>query len=194
MVAVRQFDEDEALDAIMRVFWTKGFRAASIDDIVSATGLKRGSLYAAFGDKAAMYAAAHARYRREQEKVMMSALSGGGLRDAFEALFAAQIDILSNPATPPGCLITVTFGEAPGRGDALEETAGEDFERARAAFRARLEEGRAELRSDADLEAVAAFYTVTIRGIAALHRLRADRAEAEAIAAAALSALPLRAA
>ncbi len=51
----REFDVDEALTKIMAVFWAKGFEGSSLSDLVAATGLKKGSLYAAFGDKRAMY-------------------------------------------------------------------------------------------------------------------------------------------
>ena len=58
----REFDPDEALAAIMEVFWTKGFEGASMRDLVARTVLKKGSLYAAFGDKRAMYHKALALY------------------------------------------------------------------------------------------------------------------------------------
>ena len=51
----REFDEDEALAKIMDVFWEKGFEGTSMSDLETATGLRKGSLYAAFGDKRAMY-------------------------------------------------------------------------------------------------------------------------------------------
>jgi TetR/AcrR family transcriptional regulator, transcriptional repressor for nem operon len=51
----RQFDKREMLAKIMDVFWSKGFEGTSLKDLVVATGLKKGSLYAAYGDKRAMY-------------------------------------------------------------------------------------------------------------------------------------------
>ena len=47
----REFDEEIALTEIMNVFWAKGFEGTTLNDLVSATGMKKGSLYAAFGDK-----------------------------------------------------------------------------------------------------------------------------------------------
>jgi TetR/AcrR family transcriptional repressor of nem operon len=58
----RKFDEDAVLTAAARVFWEKGYHAASIDDLCEATGLLRGSLYGAFGDKRGLLLAALARY------------------------------------------------------------------------------------------------------------------------------------
>ena len=59
------FDEQEALAAIMAVFWAKGFEGTSMRDLVAATGLKKGSLYAAFGNRRAIYRLAIELYDRE---------------------------------------------------------------------------------------------------------------------------------
>ncbi len=74
----REFDEDVALAAIMDVFWAKGFESASMAELVRATGLKKGSLYAAFGDKRAMYHKALALYDRTQIDSMVQGLKGAG--------------------------------------------------------------------------------------------------------------------
>ena len=58
----RKFDEDAVLAEAARVFWEKGYHAASIDDLCEATGVLRGSLYGAFGDKRGLLLAALARY------------------------------------------------------------------------------------------------------------------------------------
>ncbi len=47
----REFDEEAALEAAMDAFWTKGFEATSMADLCACTGLHKGSLYQAFGDK-----------------------------------------------------------------------------------------------------------------------------------------------
>lgn len=62
MARQREFDEDKVLDALRDIFWEKGFEGTSYADIMKATGLKKGSLYAAFGDKRALYQKAIARY------------------------------------------------------------------------------------------------------------------------------------
>ena len=47
----REFDEPTVVDAAMLLFWQRGYQATSVQDLVEATGLQRGSLYGAFGDK-----------------------------------------------------------------------------------------------------------------------------------------------
>ncbi len=51
----RAFDEAQVLEAILVTFWTKGYSATSLDDLSAAAGVARPGLYAAFGDKHAMY-------------------------------------------------------------------------------------------------------------------------------------------
>lgn len=55
MARPRQFDEADVKNALCDVFWEHGFEGASYADIMSATGLNKGSLYASFGDKRALY-------------------------------------------------------------------------------------------------------------------------------------------
>lgn len=51
-VAPPSFDRDAALGAAMRVFWERGYEAASIFDLVSAMGVSPPRLYRAFHAKA----------------------------------------------------------------------------------------------------------------------------------------------
>ena len=51
MARPRSFDEDEVLRVARDQFWSTGYAAARVDDIAAATGLGKGSLYGAFGDK-----------------------------------------------------------------------------------------------------------------------------------------------
>lgn len=58
----REFDEDEVLDRALGVFWEHGYEATSLSDLMRATGLAKGSLYKAFGDKRAFFVRALERY------------------------------------------------------------------------------------------------------------------------------------
>lgn len=74
----REFDEDTALTKIMDVFWAKGFEGTTLNNLVTATGLRKGSLYAAFGDKRAMYLKALALYDRTAVDGAVRSLTGTG--------------------------------------------------------------------------------------------------------------------
>lgn len=61
----REFDETEMLRKIMKLFWRGGYEGVSLADIMKETGLKKGSLYAAYGDKRAMYLKALGQYEAD---------------------------------------------------------------------------------------------------------------------------------
>ncbi|HET6161162.1 MAG TPA: TetR/AcrR family transcriptional regulator [Dongiaceae bacterium] len=66
MARPREFDIDEALEGAMNVFWTKGYEGASLQDLLDAMNIARGSLYKAFQDKRSIYLAALDRYDRTE--------------------------------------------------------------------------------------------------------------------------------
>ena len=84
----RQFNRDDVLEKAMQIFWSQGFAGTSIQDLVKATGLNRGSLYGAFQDKENLYAEALDRYLGTEMQRCHSALKSGAplkpvLRDLF---------------------------------------------------------------------------------------------------------------
>lgn len=101
----REFDVDEALDAAMGAFWAKGYEATSLMDLVSATGLHKGSLYKAFGDKHSLFVQALKRYlqsmRRAKDEKLADAESP---LDGIRAVMHAMVDFLDDSPSPMGCL------------------------------------------------------------------------------------------
>jgi TetR/AcrR family transcriptional repressor of nem operon len=77
----REFDEGTALAAIRNTFWDHGYAATSVDDLVRATGLGKGSLYGAFGSKREMFVRALREYAKQDWNMRsgcfeMTALAG----------------------------------------------------------------------------------------------------------------------
>ena len=71
----RGFDEDAALEAAMRVFWEKSYEGATIGDLTEAMGINRSSIYAAFGDKEAVFRRVMERYRERRMSHIRLSLS-----------------------------------------------------------------------------------------------------------------------
>lgn len=167
MPGTRQFDESQVLDAMMRVFWEKGFEATSIDDLVHATGLQRGSLYNAFGDKAAMFCRSLRLYQDEVHAANLHALRGDDPRAALTRLFQLELKSARNAGQPKGCMLAearrvchrlpaAVATETRAAAGELEEALFAMFERARAAGR---------LAPTADCRALARFYAAVARGV-----------------------------
>lgn len=62
MARPRKIEKDDALEAAMQAFWNRGYEATSMQDLMDATGLKKGSLYQTFGDKKQLFMDALERY------------------------------------------------------------------------------------------------------------------------------------
>jgi TetR/AcrR family transcriptional regulator, transcriptional repressor for nem operon len=103
----RQFDPDEVLERSMREFWQRGYRDTSVDDLVTATGVRPGSLYHAFpGGKRGLFLQALDRYSKlvVPEKLGALETTGAGLAE-LRAYFDGLVDDLSTPAGRMGCLM-----------------------------------------------------------------------------------------
>ena len=106
MARPREFDVDEALDAVMDVFWREGYEGASMHDIEAATGLNKQSLYRIFDDKRAMYLAALHRYDEQEVRAAADILGrGGSPRAAFRQLFDAVLAPVINGGDRRGCFL-----------------------------------------------------------------------------------------
>jgi len=111
----RSFDIDRALDRALQVFWHKGYEGASLSDLTKAMGINRPSLYAAFGNKEALFRKALNRYTDGPAAYVREALEEPTARAVVERLLHGAVDLLTDPHTPPGCLIVqgaLSCGEA----------------------------------------------------------------------------------
>ncbi len=102
----RQFDEDKVLAQALQRFRTHGFASTSLDDLADATGVNRPSLYAAFGDKKALYLAALASSRQWLEASFDALIAADyPLEKMLKALFLTVIDTyLTGENGPSGCI------------------------------------------------------------------------------------------
>ena len=112
MARPRSFDPDEALDLARDVFWQNGFQGTSLDDITAATGLAKPSLYAAFGDKNALFLKFLDRYHASIVANAERALSQGpSARDAIERWLTGFVPYCSGTKGIRGCLSVNTAAD-----------------------------------------------------------------------------------
>ncbi len=100
----RGFDEDAAIEAAMRVFWSKSYEGATMADLTKAMGINRSSVYAAFGDKEALFRRVINRYRNGPTSFIGEALSRPTLREVVSGLLYGTVEFLATPGNPRGCL------------------------------------------------------------------------------------------
>jgi AcrR family transcriptional regulator len=102
----RAYDPQMALQQALGVFWNTGYSGASLDSIASAAGMNRPSLYAAFGDKHALYIKALDQYWETAHSAMRAALvdSSLTLEQALNSFYEGQLAIyFSGDGQPRGC-------------------------------------------------------------------------------------------
>lgn len=165
----REFNEDEALNGAMLLFWEKGLSATSLDDLAKAMQMNRPSIYNAFGPKDAIYRKALLRYCQQLDEVMAETLHKmPQLREGLRAFFGRAIDVYCGSNPGMGCLMVCTApGEAlshPQVGDDLKEL----IKQLDSGFTQRLRQARrdGEFPADVPLEATAALLQATLQTLA----------------------------
>ena len=100
----REFDVDDALAKALTVFWRNGYEAASMTELTAAMGITKPSLYAAFGNKEALFHKALDLYEREKMTYMTSALEAPTARGVAERLLRGALEMQTSSCDPKGCL------------------------------------------------------------------------------------------
>ncbi|MEO1094981.1 MAG: TetR/AcrR family transcriptional regulator [Cyanobacteria bacterium J06638_28] len=176
MAGVKQFDQAQVLDQAMQVFWRRGYEATSIRDLTAATGLGRGSLYGAFGDKEGLFLAVIDHYAELVQGQLVKALQHPDPQQAIAQMFAVMIEHMSDANTPSGCLNTNTSLECSGRSERINRKIAERLGQLESAIYEVLLRAQADgrLPSGLDIRAYARFFLAINQGIAVLNRAFAD--------------------
>lgn len=188
----RTFDPDKALDRALTVFWKKGYEGASLPDLTRAMGINRPSLYAAFGNKEALFRKAAERYEQGPAGYAREAMELPTARAVVERLLRGGTCPATKRGNPRGCFMVLgalTCGDdaQPARKElASRRAAGE------AALRRRLERASEEgdLPPGADPSDLAKYVITVMHGMAVQAAGGASRAELDRVADTALRAWP----
>jgi len=170
MVGTRQFDEDALLEVALKAFWQNGFVATSMIDVAQATGVQRGSLYNAYGDKERLFLLAFDRYASRFLDFVRQALSKPDPAVALTALFKGAIANMTEGAPSRGCLTTKTVIELPLAGKAIEARVKRLIEDFTALIREGLSTPAARRKLGCDPDVAADLAVTFTRGLAVMER------------------------
>jgi AcrR family transcriptional regulator len=187
----REFDTDEALAAALRVFWKKGYEAASLADLTEAMGITKPSLYAAFGNKEALFTKALDLYEREKLAYIGEALKAPTSRGVAERLLRGSLEMQTSDCEPRGCMRVISSVSCP----EAESIRADLMARRQSAQRAiceRMERAKAEgdLPSDTDTEGLCAYLGAILQGMSVQASGGASKAQLQALVETSLAMWP----
>ena len=185
MARPREFDPDTVLERAMQVFWAKGFESTSLDDLCDATRLNRSSLYAAFGDKRALFLETIDRYGdRSVARISAALLRPLPIRELLAVFLAEMIDqIVAGPGRS-GCFIGNCAAEVARHDRAAAASVRRNLERVEKVFHGAFDRaaGRGELSAGTDIDALARFFVASTQGLRLVGKTTSDRKVLEDIA------------
>lgn len=187
----RQFDPDEVLGRCMQLFWSRGYEATSLDDLLRETGLGRQSLYNGFGDKHALFLAALRRYDEQSDEAMRSCFAGAGpVREALRGFMMGVAD-RAGERKRRGCFMVNSAVELSPHDPATAALVAAQHRFMEKVLRDALERAqeRGEISAGKEPRALARFLVVVLHGLNVASRANADRATLHDVVKVALQAL-----
>jgi AcrR family transcriptional regulator len=175
----REFCLDEALAAALRVFWSKGYEGASMTELTEAMGITKPSLYAAFGNKEALFRKTLDLYEREKMAYVGQALAKPTARQVAEHMLRGSVENQTSSCEPRGCLGVITSVACGAEAESIRADVHERSKVAKAALIERMERAKVEgdLPDHVDVEALTGFLYALMQGMAVQAGAGATRAD-----------------
>jgi AcrR family transcriptional regulator len=188
----REFDVDDALAAALQVFWRKGYEGASLTDLTDAMGITRPSLYAAFGNKEALFRKTLELYEREKLAYVGEALDAPTSREVAERLLHGALELQTSECEPRGCLRVISSVTC---GMEAESVRADLMARRASSHRAvceRMHRAKAEgdLPADTDVDGLCNYLVAILQGMAVQGASGASKEQLQALVRTSLAMWP----
>jgi TetR/AcrR family transcriptional repressor of nem operon len=197
MARPRSKHRDDLVFSAMGIFWRQGFASTSMDDLVNATGVSRGGIYADFSGKDELFLRCLGVYRQKFIEPALATLTEGedGLR-SIEAYFDRFIELHRRHGLPgPGCFFANVMTELAPHDCQVGVEVTQHMTDLRAAFMVALKrclQARAAVMSDRDLDELAGFLATASQGLWSYARSITTLSELESFKSALLKLLMAR--
>ena len=188
----REFCVDYALAQALRVFWEKGYEGASLTDLTEAMGITRPSLYAAFGNKEALFRKALDLYEHEKLAYIRQALERPTARQVAETMLRGTVGNVTSCSEPHGCLGVITSVACGAESQSVREEVVKRGAAGKAALIERFDRAKAEgdLPGHVDSEGLMRVLIAMLQGISVQANQGATREELERLVNTSLSLWP----
>ncbi len=173
-----EFDRQTAIDQAMKLFWRNGYAATSIQDLLTATDLNRGSLYAAFGSKRQLFLEALTTYsRRRVTKIQTMMATAASPLAAIATVFQDLVEESVHDQEGYSCLLVNTILEMSAHDQEVIQITAAMMAEIEALFYQALVVAQAQnaLAIDKDAQSLARFLMTGISGLRVLAQTRPAR-------------------
>jgi len=180
----KSFDVDEVLDKAMQAFWSRGYEATSMQDLVQRTGVNRASLYSTYRDKHALFIASLRMYDNGLRHERLAKLEYRyGPREAIRRLLLAFTENVSEKGGNRGCFLTNTALELAAHDPEAGRIVAHAQREIEAFFGRMIRKGKTEgeIASHVKPAEAASGLLASLIGLAVLARSRPERALLQAI-------------
>lgn len=164
----REFDRETALAKARDVFWTRGYEATSMTDLVSVLGLASARIYAAFGSKEQLFREAIAHYEANEGGFATRALEEEPTaRQAISRILREAVELYTRPGHPRGCMVVSAATNCSIDNVAVQDWLSEHRRQRTASIVSRLRQAAedGELRADIDAHMLGDFYATVLHGL-----------------------------
>lgn len=188
----REFDLEEALAAALRVFWEKGYDGASLTDLTDAMGITRPSLYAAFGNKEALFKQALDLYETEKLAYVRSALEAPTARGVAQRLLEGTVANVTSEC--PGCLGVIASVSCRSPNSPIQNDVKALAQTTRSAMVARMQRAidDGDFTVPVEAEAMTQYLMAVLQGLAVQASAGSSREQLQQVARATLAVWPGR--
>jgi len=184
MARPKAFIKEEVLDKAVKVFWEKGYEATSIHDLVEAMGIRRGSLYATFGNKQQLFLQSLERYGQVVVKQFLDILeSKPSALESLRLFFAQLVEHLLTAGPLSSCLVTNSAIERGLLDEATQKYVLYLLNSLEKGFYKVLKRAQdnAEISATMDLTSMALFLTSSMQGLLVVGKVNPEREDLERI-------------
>ena len=187
----REFCPDTALAAALQVFWTKGYEGASLTDLTDAMGITRPSLYAAFGNKEALFRQALDLYQRDKTAYIGEAMQEPTARAVADYMLHGAVDTATGGECR-GCMGVIATVACQSVEPSIRDDVNQRAESAKAMIVERMQRAidAGEFVVETQAEPITRYLLAILQGISVQAQSGATRAELLEVVEAALAAWP----